>query len=647
MALDGYRNGVLHFCLTKSHKIYVLSLHIDKECKINVVDSGSRMESLKQKISRILADRFGYSEFLNAQERIILKLLSGKSLLAVMPTGSGKSLCYQLPALAVEGYALVVSPMISLMKDQVMQMQDLGIPAAMHNSLQSSEEQALVRISLAKGELKLLYLAPETLFQPYMMSMLRKNLPSLIAIDEAHCISMWGHDFRPEYRELARLRDSFSEVPVVALTATAIPKVQDDICDQLGIDRKNKIVESFDRENLLLMVEPKKNSLKRLIGFLHQRPDQSGIVYCMSRKRTEVIAKRLRKEGFDALPYHAGLTDEERHKNQEDFINDNCSIIVATVAFGMGINKPNVRYVVHLDLPKSLESYYQEIGRAGRDGLHSTCLLFYSLADLRILKRIIQTDNELLQRQNEAHLEAMIRYGKSKSCRRIPLLSWFGEKYEKGNCGMCDNCLHKMTEQTDVSTEAQKLLSAIFRAEERYPIGRIIKILRGSRAKEILEAGDDQLSVWGIGKDFSGHSWQSLYEYLKEAGAINTGFPGFRLVLGDSARDILVGKTKVFMPSSQIERSLPTSHEEEDWDEALFKKLSELRRFLAKQKNVPPYVIFSDRSLRAMAQSYPQTDKEFLNIPGVGDFKLREYGETFMQIIAVHQGEIAHEKSEA
>jgi len=431
-------------------------------------------------IYQVLAERFGYSGFLSTQKEIVTGLLEGKSILAVMPTGSGKSLCFQLPALILDGCTLVVSPMISLMKDQVMQMQQLGIAAAMHNSMQSAAEQAKVRSELISGKLKLLYAAPETLLKQSFLELLDTCPPALIAIDEAHCISMWGHDFRPEYRQLHTLRNRWPQTPCFALTATAIPKVRADICKLLAIPTENQIIESFNRPNLLLAVEPKKDSFNRILGFLKSHGNESGIIYCMTRKTVDRITDKLIAEGYNVLPYHAGLTDLERHRNQEAFINDEVPLMVATIAFGMGINKSNIRFIIHLDLPKSPETYYQEIGRAGRDGLPSTCLLLYSFGDVILLRKIIFTSEDMeLNRSHERHLDAMINYCEQNGCRRKPLLNWFGEDYGDSNCQMCDNCLAEVAQKSDVTLQAKKFLSAIYRAQQAYPAARIIKILRG------------------------------------------------------------------------------------------------------------------------------------------------------------------------
>lgn len=588
--------------------------------------------NMEQKIFSVLDKWFGFTAFLPAQKEIISDLLEGKSVLAVMPTGSGKSLCFQLPALILDGYTLVASPMISLMKDQVMQLSQLGIPAAMHNSLQSPEEQAQIRGELLAGKLKLLYAAPETLLKPAFLELLASKPPSLIAIDEAHCISMWGHDFRREYRQLDTLRKRFAEVPCFALTATAIPKVREDICELLSIPLENQRIESFDRPNLLLTIEPKKDSYRRILNFLKRHPRESGIIYCMTRKTVDELADKLLSEGYSTLPYHAGLNDEERHRNQEAFINDEVTVMVATIAFGMGINKSNIRYVIHLDLPKSPETYYQEIGRAGRDGLPSTCLLLFSYGDLKLLKKIIFTSEDpALNENTKRHLDAMIAFCEYLGCRRTPLLKWFGEDYPESNCRMCDNCLASAGEKTDVSEQAKKFLSAIYRAEERYPAKRIIKILRGSMANDIIKDGDERLSVHGIGREWKEADWFSLYQALKLERIVVERYPNFRLTLTSKSWEIMRGEIPFLMPGSQLSQWLKPA--EPDSDEALFEELVSLRRNLALEQRVPPYIIFSDRNLQEMTKYYPQSPEAFMRISGVGSYKAERYGKQFIEII--------------
>ncbi len=583
-------------------------------------------------IHQVLQEKFGFSSFLNAQEGVIRQLLEGRSTLAIMPTGSGKSLCFQLPALIFEGLTLVVSPMISLMKDQVMQLSQLGIPARMYNSMISPEEQQIVLQELSQGKIKLLYVAPETLMKEFFLQNLENHKPSLIAIDEAHCISMWGHDFRPEYRQLASLRSRFPDAVCFALTATAIPKVRTDICEILDIPPENQVVESFDRPNLLLAVEPKQNSYAKLLQFLKQHQNESGIIYCMTRKKVDDLTEKLLDEGYSVLPYHAGLSDKDRHTNQEAFIRDETQIMVATIAFGMGINKSNIRFVLHMDLPKSLETYYQEIGRAGRDGLPSTCLLFFSLGDLITLKKIIfSSDNSDLNHTIQQHLEAMVTYAETGGCRRKPILNWFGESYTEPNCGMCDNCLRSETEMMDATVQAQKFLSAIYRGQEAYSAENVIKILRGSKAKEVLESGADKLSVYGIGKDWPTTQWYSLFQALKQARLIQIGFPNYRLILNPEAWPILKNESTFSMPKSLLTVMMEPAKDEFDLE--LFELLTQLRRSLANERRVPPYVIFSDKVLRDLARYYPQDLAAFTQINGIGEYKTNQFGEMFTSLI--------------
>ncbi|MDY0152893.1 MAG: DNA helicase RecQ [Candidatus Cloacimonas sp.] len=590
------------------------------------------MNSSESQIYQVLRERFGYDSFLRSQEKIILGLLEGKSTLAVMPTGSGKSLCFQLPALLLKGSCVVVSPMISLMKDQVMQLSQLGIPSGMHNSLQSMEEQARVRQDFSSGKLKLLYVAPETLLKQSFLALLDTNPPGLIAIDEAHCISMWGHDFRPEYRQLATLCKRFPTAVRFALTATAIPKVRQDICEILDIPPENEVIESFDRPNLLLVVEPKQETFIRLLSFLDKHQQESGIIYCMTRKTVDETSKRLQAAGFIALPYHAGLSDVDRHHNQEAFINDKTQIMVATIAFGMGINKSNVRFVVHFDLPKSLETYYQEIGRAGRDGLPSTCLLFFSRGDIVLLKKIIlSSDDEQLNRRIMQHLDAMVKYCETHGCRRKPILTWFGEDYVEQKCGMCDNCLSGDGEKTDATVQAQKFLSAVYRSGETFAVAQVIKTLRGSKAKDVIAAGADKLSVYGIGKEWTEAQWGSLYLSLKKEQAVTEGYPGYRVLLNEKSWAILHKESTFEMPVSLM--SLMIEPAKGDGDEELFGLLAAERRRIAEERKVPPYIIFSDKTLREMTVYYPRQESALLAISGVGSFKAGQFGESFMHII--------------
>ncbi|MCB5261805.1 MAG: DNA helicase RecQ [Candidatus Cloacimonetes bacterium] len=590
------------------------------------------MQYSQDELLGVLRDKFGYESFLPAQEKVIRKILDGQSTLAVMPTGSGKSLCFQLPALMLQGLCLVVSPMISLMKDQVMQVRDLGIAARMYNSMMTQAEQQETLAEVISGKLKLLYVAPETLLKDWFLSHLKAIKIELIAIDEAHCISMWGHNFRPEYLQLSQLREHFPDATYFALTATAIPKVQKDICGLLAIPPENMILESFDRPNLLLIIEPKQDSYNRLIRFLNLHPDESGIVYCMTRKRVDTISNKLIADGFSALPYHAGLNDNERHTNQEAFIRDKVQIMVATIAFGMGINKSNVRFVIHMDLPKSLETYYQEIGRAGRDGLPSTCLLFYSLGDFISLKKIIFNNPDPQQNYiTQTHLDAMVRYCESKHCRRAQILKWFGEQYTQDNCDMCDICLSDKAEKIDATEPAKMFLSALYRAQENATADEIIKILRGSKAKAILEAGYDKLSVYGIGKESSTKDWFSLFTALKQQGGlVQSSFS--KLKLTPKSWAIMKGEESFTMNQSLISQMVESGESQESG--LLFDELKNLRRTLADERGFPPYIVFSDRSLREMARAYPCDLQSFSTIPGVGDHKLSEYGAAFIKVIA-------------
>lgn len=590
------------------------------------------MSIFEAQIYQILRESFGYDSFLSAQEKIILGLLAGKSTLAVMPTGSGKSLCFQLPALLMKGSCVVVSPMISLMKDQVMQLSQLGIKAGMHNSLQSRDELAKVRRDFSSGKLKLLYVAPETLLKQSFLELLDTNPPSLIAFDEAHCISMWGHDFRPEYRQLATLCNRFPKAVRFALTATAIPKVREDICQILEIPRENEVIESFDRPNLLLLVEPKQDSFDRLLHFLNNHPQESGIIYCMTRKTVDLLSHKLQAAGYATLPYHAGLSDDERNRNQDAFINDKTQIMVATIAFGMGINKSNVRFVIHYDLPKSLETYYQEIGRAGRDGLPSTCLLFFSRGDIILLKKIIlSNDDEQLNHRIMQHLGAMIDYCETYGCRRKPILAWFGENYLEQKCGMCDNCLAEDSEKIDVTVQAQKFLSAAYHSRETFGATQIIKTLRGSQAKDIIAASADKFTVYGIGKEFSEAQWRSLYLTLKKEKAVAEGYPGFRAILNEKSWAILRHEIIFEMPASQIPRIIEPA--KGDGDNELFRLLAAERRSIAQERKVPPYIIFSDKTIRDMTVYYPQDRDSFLAISGVGNYKVEEFGSRFLNLI--------------
>lgn len=583
-------------------------------------------------IYQVLREKFGYSSFLPAQQRVIRQILEGQSTLAIMPTGSGKSLCFQLPALILDGLTLVVSPMISLMKDQVMQLDQLGIPARMYNSMITPEEQNMVLKELSQGKIKLLYVAPETLMKEYFLRNLDALKPGLIAIDEAHCISMWGHEFRPEYRQLAALRERFPEAVCFALTATAIPKVRTDICEILQIPLENQVVESFDRPNLLLVVEPKKNSYAKLLQFLKQHHNESGIIYCMTRKNVDNLTGKLQDDGYSVLPYHAGLSDAERHRNQEAFIRDETQIMVATIAFGMGINKSNIRYVVHTDLPKSLETYYQEIGRAGRDGLPSTCLLFYSKGDLILLKKIIfSEENSELNYTIQKHLDAMLDYAEARGCRRKPILKWFGEDYGEQNCQMCDNCLRTETELMDATVQAQKFLSAIYRGQEAHSGDTVIKILRGSKAKEVLDSNADKLSVYGVGKEWPTSQWYSLFQALKHDNLIREGFPGFRLILNAEAWPILRGEAVFKMPKSLLTVMLEPARDEFDLE--LFDLLAQLRRAIADERRVPAFVIFSDKVLRDLARYYPQDLAAFTQINGIGAYKAEQFGEQVTRLI--------------
>ncbi len=582
----------------------------------------------------ILKTIFGYDEFRPLQEEIINTILAKKDSVVIMPTGGGKSLCFQIPALIFEGLTIVISPLISLMKDQVQQLTELGVNAVFLNSSLSTEDYKINEELIRNKKAKLLYVAPETLTMEKTLNLLSSVKVDCITVDEAHCISEWGHDFRPEYRQIADISSNFKDAVIAAFTATATPQVQSDIAKNLKLNNPKKFVASFDRKNLYLQISPKTDPLTQTVKFLEKYPNQSGIIYCFSRRQVDELYEELHYRKFSVRPYHAGLSDAERKKHQEEFIKDDVQIIVATIAFGMGINKPNVRFVIHYDLPKNIESYYQEIGRAGRDGLQSHCLLLFGYGDISKINYFIDQKEDKERRIAKMHLDALIRYAESYNCRRVPLLSYFGEDYTKENCGMCDNCNKEEKDLVDVTIEAQKFLSCIKRTGEIFGAMHIVDVLRGSKSQKIINKNHHLLSTYGIGKDISKEQWLSLSRQFIQRNIIEKDFEYGSLKVTELGRDVLKGNLNVRGKLIAEEFKYKTREETNlNYDNELFILLKFKRKEIADKMNVPPYVIFPDKTLMEMATYFPQTEQILSGIYGVGNRKLIKYGQTFLNVI--------------
>ncbi|MCF8143522.1 MAG: DNA helicase RecQ [Deltaproteobacteria bacterium] len=580
----------------------------------------------------ILKEVFGYDAFRPLQAEVIENVLSRRDTLVIMPTGGGKSLCYQIPALIFPGLTIVVSPLISLMKDQVEQLDQAGAPAAFLNSSLTTGQFRHNVQAVKEGTVKLLYMAPEALLRPGMLTLLSSLRVDCLTIDEAHCISEWGHDFRPEYRQLAGVRGRFPGAVCTALTATATPRVREDIKASLGFRDANEFVGSFNRENLFIRVDHKIDPFAQTVAFIQEFPDQSGIIYCFSRRQVDDLSTALHHRGYSVRPYHAGMSDADRNRNQELFIRDDVQIMAATIAFGMGIDKPNVRFVVHYDLPKNMEGYYQEIGRAGRDGLLSHCLLLFSYGDIQKVKHFIDQKPDHEQRIANIHLNAFLGFIETEACRRIPLLDYFGEAYPIKNCGACDNCLTDEKDLTDITIAAQKFLSCVKRTGERFGAGHIIDVLRGSQAKRVLGLRHHQLSTYGIGTEHSKKEWYYLSRQFIQKKLLNQDMEFGGLSLTENAWKVMKGREKVLGRLAEP-RPDPEVQAAGAYDRALFDILRKERKRLADSANVPPYVIFPDRTLMEMATFFPQSEMRLMDIHGVGAAKQKTYGPLFLDMI--------------
>ncbi len=588
------------------------------------------------KLHDILHKVFGFHAFRPNQEQIIRTILEKGDVFAVMPTGGGKSLCYQLPAVLLPGTCIVISPLISLMKDQVDSARANGIRAAYLNSSLSSEEQNTVLHDLLSNSLDLLYVAPERFTLGHFQEMLGQVNISMAVIDEAHCISEWGHDFRPDYLSLSALVTLFPTVPVAAFTATATHKVQQDILDKLRLRAPFTVRASFDRANLFYDIRFKDNASAQLVSILKNNPNKAGIIYRTSRKSVNETAAMLRTKGFLALPYHAGLGEDERRKNQEAFIRDEVDVIVATIAFGMGIDKSNIRFVIHADLPKSIENYYQETGRAGRDGEPAHCTLLFSQSDIPKVRFFIDTIVDETERARAlGALQNVISFASTSVCRRKTLLDYFGETYPHDNCNSCDICLGTR-EVVDCTVEAQMLLSAIARTEERFGATHIVDIVTGSKNQKIRDFGHDRLKTYGVGREHSKKFWRQLIDELlaRKVIAKSEGlYP--TLYLLEKAVPVLKNEAKVEMVRIQEKKTAKKTRIEQTtaFDHELFELLRALRKQLADEQGIPPYIVFSDRSLREMAALLPQSAEDMLVVSGVGEVKLQRYGRQFLNLI--------------
>ena len=600
-------------------------------------------QTLLQTPLEILKNVFGHEEFRPLQEQIINHILNRRDALIVLPTGGGKSLCYQLPALIFDGVTVVVSPLISLMQDQVMQLQERGINAVFLNSTLSHPEYVATMQRVKRGDVKLLYLAPEKLMRSEILLMLDESNVACLAIDEAHCISQWGHDFRPEYRQLISVRKRFETAVCVALTATATPRVRQDIKQSITIQEENEFIASFDRENIFITVEPKVDLSKQTLEFLNAHRDKSGIIYCQTKRQVESLSSGLVEHGILALPYHADLDSETRKQNHEAFINGNTRVMVATIAFGMGIDKEDVRFILHAGLPKEPESYYQEIGRAGRDGNQAECLLLFSYGDVDTIHHFIDQGASSEQEGRLERLQTLVEWATSIECRRKGLLAYFGDHYEKQNCGMCDNCRNVDMEQVDLTIPAQKFLSCVFRTKQIFGEAYIIDVLRGSKAQKVIENGADKLSVYGIGTEYSKEQWKRLALQFLQHGLLNRDPQHGSLRLTRRGGAVLRNDEQFQGVSANSENHIEkpnaddtTAEESNEYSHELFEQLRAMRRELADAEHVPPFVVFHDKTLREMAAQLPQSVEVFMQIPGVGTAKIKKYADVFLSIICAY-----------
>ncbi len=591
-------------------------------------------------IDNSLRQVFGLHEFRPHQKEIITQVIAGGDAFVLMPTGGGKSLCYQLPALHRMGMAIVISPLISLMKDQVDALASNGVKVAMLNSSLGQEEASEVLRQMHGRELDLLYVAPERMMNPRFIRSMENTDIALIAVDEAHCVSQWGHDFRPEYAALGDLRQSFPSVPVIALTATADPQTRDDIVDVLGLQAAPRYITSFDRPNIRYSVLEKHRPQSQLRRFLNGRENESGIIYALSRKRVDEIAGFLREQGLSAAGYHAGLSGETRKQVQDDFLKDEVLIVVATVAFGMGIDKSNVRFVVHYDLPRHLEAYYQETGRAGRDSLPAEALLLFGLQDVAMARSQLENGTSETQRRIDIHkLNSMVSFAESLTCRRRVLLGYLGERLDR-DCGNCDVCLDPPG-TFDATTAARKVISCVYRVGQRFGIKHVVDVLRGADTERIRTFNHDLLTTYGIGEEYSHAEWTSIARQLIHRNYLIQDIANYSVLkLTPQALPLLRGETQLELAVPRIrekpsKRKPPKSAIKLDDDElSLFETLREIRKQLAEESGVPPYVVFGDTALVEMCRERPASSEEFLNITGVGKVKLERYGEVFLDAIS-------------